>query len=71
MNLQKPTWSLTEMLVAVSIAGVLGGIAAPSFINQISKGQQAEAHSLITQVLGQTSAFNDEFGLHRLKAGAT
>jgi type IV pilus assembly protein PilA len=64
MNLQKSQhgFSLTEMLVAVSIAGVLGGIAAPSFINQISKGQQAEAHSLITQVLGQTSAFNDEFG---------
>ena len=55
-------FSLTEMLVTVSIAGVLGSIAVPSFINQLGKGQQSEAHALITQIMGQTSAFNDEYG---------
>ena len=55
-------FSLTEMLVAVSIAGILGSIATTSFVNQLSKGQQSEAHALITQIIGQTSAFNDEYG---------
>ena len=55
-------FSLTEMLVTVSIAGVLGSIAVPSFINQLGKGNQSEAHAMLTQIMGQTSAFNDEYG---------
>ena len=55
-------FSLPEILVATSIVGILSAISIPSFVNQMSKGKQGEAHSLITQVLAQTSAFNDEFG---------
>jgi len=55
-------FSLPEILVAASIVGILSAISIPSFVNQLSKGKQDEAHSLMTQILAQTSAFNDEFG---------
>jgi type IV pilus assembly protein PilA len=55
-------FTLTEMMVAVAITGVLSTIAFPKYINQIYKTKQNEAKAIVAQVMNQTSAYNDEFG---------
>jgi len=61
---QKETgFSLTELLAVTVILGTLASIATPSYIKQLQKGKQGEAETLISQLITQASAFNDEYGI--------
>ena len=55
-------FTLPELLVTVSILGILGSITTPALLRQLERGRQGEAETLISQLITQTSAFNDEFG---------
>ena len=55
-------FSLTELLVAMSIVGILSSIALPSYTNQLSKRCQGDPKSVISQSMMQAQAYNDEFG---------
>ena len=54
-------FTLPELLVSVSILGILSSVATPALFRQLDKGRQGEAETLIAQLIAQTSAFNDEF----------
>ena len=55
-------FTLTELLMSVTILGILASITTPSLLSSLQRGKQSEAETLISQLITQTSAFNDEFG---------
>ena len=59
---QRSGFTLPEILTAISIVGVLGSIAIPSYTKQLSRGCQSDSISIINQVMMQAQAYNDEFG---------
>jgi len=53
-------FTLIELLVVILIIGILAAIALPSFINQRTKGQDAEAKSAVrTAQTAQETYFTD------------
>ena len=55
-------FTLTESIITVAITGTLATIALPSYIEQTKKSTQLETEAMVSQVIGQISSFNDEFG---------
>ena len=55
-------FTLVELMTTVLILGTLSAISIPSLIVQLYKGRQSEAETLISQLITQASAYNDEFG---------
>ena len=56
-------FTLTEILIAVSIVGVLSSVALPSYLNQVNRTRQNEAASTIAQIQTTIAAYADEFGI--------
>ena len=54
--------TLTEMLVAVAILGILSSIAVPNFSRQIQNNCQAEAASNLNLLASYASTFKDIYG---------
>ena len=55
-------FSLTELMAAISIIGVLSSVAIPQYTRQLNRRCQGEPESIINQVMMQAQAYNDEFG---------
>ena len=55
-------FSLTELLAAMSILGVLSAVALPSYLDQLERNNQAKAKAEVQQLISLTAAHNDEFG---------
>lgn len=62
---QKQTkgFSLTELLTAVAIVGMLSSIALPNYVNQVNRSRQNEAASTIAQIQTTIASYADEFGV--------
>ena len=54
-------FTLTELLAAVSILGILTTISTPVFFKQVSKNRQGEAEAALIQLQISTMAYIDEF----------
>lgn len=54
-------FTLTELLTAVSILGILTAISVPIFSKQVAKTRQSEAEALLVQLQISTMAYIDEF----------
>ena len=54
-------FTLTELLTAVSILGILTSISLPIFSNQVTKTRQGEAEAMLIQLQISTMAYIDEF----------
>ena len=52
-----------EILVAVSLVGILSSVALPNYLNQVNRTRQNEAASTISQIQTTIAAYTDEFGL--------
>ena len=71
LNLTKKTndiyppegFTLTELLVAIAIIGILSSVALPNYFNQVQKTRQNEAATTLTQVQTTIAAYADEMGL--------
>lgn len=57
-------FSLTEILVTVTIVGILSSIALPNYFNQIRSTRQREAETTVSQVMIQVAAHSDEYGVN-------
>jgi prepilin-type N-terminal cleavage/methylation domain-containing protein len=58
--------TLTELLVVVLVVGVLAGIGVPAFLNQKSKGSDAEAKSIaVTATQAMESCATANSGVYR------
>jgi len=55
-------FSLTEMIVTVAIAGTIGAIATPTYLNQSKANCQRAAESQLSQILATSQVFHDEYG---------
>ena len=56
-------FTLTEMLITVSILGILTTIALPNYLNQVNRSRQNEAASTIAQIQTTIASYADEFGV--------
>jgi len=56
-------FTLTELTVSVAIVGTIAATATPHYLNQLESSCQRQAESVVSQILTQTQAFNDEFGI--------
>ena len=56
-------FSLTELIVAVAIVGILGTVALPQYFNQLQKTRQNEAATTLSQIQTTIAAFVDEMGI--------
>ena len=56
-------FSLTELLVAIVIVGILGAVALPQYFNQVQKTRQNEAATQLSQVQTTIAAFVDEVSM--------
>ena len=54
--------SITELLVTVSIIGILSTLSLPSFVSEVDESRQREAASFATQIQTTIAAYSDEFG---------
>lgn len=58
----KDGFSLTEVLITVSIIGTLSAIAVPSYQNQYKRSCQIQSENTINALMATSQAYNDEFG---------
>ena len=56
-------FTLTEMLIAVGIIGILSGIAIPSYLNQACRSKSSEAIASIGSLKAIIAAYIDETGV--------
>ena len=57
-------FTLTELLAAITIVGILGSIALPNYLNQLNRTRQSEAAAAMTQLKNAIVAFADENGVY-------
>lgn len=55
-------FTMSELLVSVAITGTVIAIGTPTYLSQAKAGCQRRAEAVISQVLTQAQAYNDEFG---------
>lgn len=55
-------FSLSEVLITVSIAGILSGIAIPSYHRQYASSCQSQSENAINALMPAVQAYSDEFG---------
>ena len=61
LNRRQQGFSLSEMMVSMSIVGTLAAISVPSYINQKMRSCQGYPEQIINQAITHTQAYNDEF----------
>ena len=62
---QFPTgFTLTEMLIAVGIIGMLSAIALPNYTNQVCRSESSEAISSVGSLQTIIAAYIDETGVY-------
>lgn len=54
-------FSLTEVLVTVTIIGILSAVAVPNYINSLNKGRQSDVATQVSQIQAGIQAYADEF----------
>ena len=55
-------FTLTELMVGVSLIGILTSLALPNYLNQVNRARQNEAASTIAQIQTTIASYADEFG---------
>ena len=61
-NKKPNAFTLTELVVAVAILGILSAVATPNYMNSLRFAKQKEAEIVISTVLTSISSFDEEYG---------
>ena len=61
-NKNPNAFTLTELVVAVAILGILSAVAIPNYMNSLRFAKQKEAEIAISTILTSISSFNEENG---------
>ena len=56
-------FTLSEVLIATTIVGILSSVALPNYLNQVNRTRQNEASSTIAQIQTTIASYADEFGV--------
>ena len=56
-------FTLSEVMVATVIVGILSSVALPNYLNQVNRSRQNEASSKIAQIQTTIASYADEFGV--------
>ena len=56
-------FTLSELMVATAIVGILSTTALPNYLNQVNRSRQNEAAATISQIQTTIATYSDEFGL--------
>ena len=56
-------FTLTELLISVSIIGILGSVSIPQYFHQLQKTRQTEATAALSHIQTTIAAFVEEVGL--------
>jgi len=56
-------FTLSEVIIATSIVGILSSIALPNYLNQVKRSRQNEASSVVSQIQTAIATYADEFGV--------
>ena len=57
-------FSLTELLIAIVIVGILSAVALPNYFNQVQRSRQSQVVAFIEQMMIRVSAYKDETGVN-------
>ena len=60
-NWRKDGFTLTELLVAVGIVGILSSIALPNYSRSIQKARQADAANQISMIQNTIQSYREEY----------
>ena len=67
---QWPTgFTLTELLIAIAITGILSSISLPIYTRQITKTKQSEAAGILTNLQTSIASYVDEYSAHPTQWG--
>jgi len=61
LNRTNTGFTLTELLTAISILGILSSVSLPIFTRQVATTRQSEAQAILAQLQISTMAYIDEF----------
>lgn len=68
-----PSWpagfTLTELLIAIAITGILSSISLPIYTRQITKTKQSEAAGILTNLQTSIASYVDEYSAHPTQWG--
>ena len=68
--LKWPTgFTLTELLIAIAITGILSSISLPIYTRQITKTKQSEAAGILTNLQTSIASYVDEYSAHPTQWG--
>ena len=59
----QPGFTLTEVMIATAIVGIISSIAFPNYLNQVNRTRQNKAASTISQIQTTIAAYADEYGV--------
>ena len=56
-------FTLSEVMIATAIVGILSSVALPNYLNQVNRSRQNEASSVVSQIQTTIATYADEFGI--------
>ena len=62
-------FTLTELLIAVAITGILSTVALPIYFDQITKTKQSEAAGILINLQTSIASYVDEYSAHPTRWG--
>lgn len=68
-TLKSKGFTLTELLISISIVGILSSISLPIYTRQIAKTRQSEAAGILTYLQTSIANYLDEYGAHPTEWG--
>jgi len=64
-------FTLVELMVTVSIVGILGAVVYPSYLGQLQKSRRSDAKVLLSELMNRQDVFKSNYGVYTTVITAT